>query len=273
MSPVLAPAAAALLLLTLNACERAEPPPESTTLDTDTVAIVNDTPITRATVFAYAGLDANTDMPGMENVLDEVINLELLRQQAVAQGIDQESDVRMLLQSIKTNLLASQVIERHVESIEFSESEIQAEYDQQVAAMDRTGYRTSHILVESEDEAAELIAQLQDGADFAELALEHSIDASSERGGDLGWFTPREMIPPFAQAVAALEPGHDTQEPVQTRFGWHVIRLHEMREIAPPSLDEVRPEIEDILEGRALRTYMDELRAAARIEFAERPAQ
>ncbi|AHE98473.1 peptidylprolyl isomerase [Thioalkalivibrio paradoxus] len=271
MPPVLAPAAAALLMLALTACERAEPPPEPVTLDADAVAIVNDTPITRAMLFAYAGLDATADMPGMENVLDEVINLELLRQQAVAQGIDQEHEVRMLLQSIETNLLASQVIERHAESMQFSEAEIQAEYDDQVAAMDPIEYRASHILVDSEDAAADLIAQLRDGADFAELAMAHSVDASSERGGDLGWFAPRQMVAPFAEAVADLEPGQHTQEPVQTRFGWHVIRLDELREIAPPPLDEVRPEIEEILQGRALRTYMDELRAAARVEFPEHP--
>lgn len=155
----------------------------------------------------------------------------------------------------------------------FSEDQIQAEYIRQIGDYGPTEYRARHILVNDEAEAVEIIAALGDGADFAELAVAHSLDASGPEGGELGWFAPGQMIPAFTEAVQALAPGEYTPAPVATQFGWHVIQLEDSRDITPPPLDEVRPQIREILQTRELRAFMDELRAAAEIEFPVRPAQ
>jgi len=262
-----------LALALLAGCDRPDSAPAAVVPDVDTLALVNGVPITRSDVFAYAGLEAAPGMPGPENVLEELIRLELLRQEALAQGIDREEDTRLILRNIEMNLLASQVIERRTEAMRFSEAEIQAEYEAQIAAYGSTEFRARHILVDGEVAAAELIVALDGGADFAELAATHSLDDSGPDGGDLGWFTSGQMIPSFTDAVTALEPGTYTAQPVETRYGWHVILLEERRPIEAPPLASVRPQVEEVLQARALRAYMDELRAAAQIEFPLRPEQ
>lgn len=265
----------ASLLLILTACDRIEPEPEPEppVADPETLALVNGVPITRTDLFTYVGLGETPETTATEDVLEELVNLELLRQQAVAEGIHDEEEIRILLRNIETNLLASEMIERRTAAMQFSEAEIQAEYEEQVAALPSEEYRARHILVPTAELAQELIEALDAGADFAALAETHSIDGSAAEGGDLGWFAPQQMVPPFAEAVAALEPGEYTREPVATQFGWHVIRLEDTRPLEPPSLDEVRPVIEEILQTQRLRDYIEELRADARIEFPLRPHQ
>ncbi|MFO8004199.1 peptidylprolyl isomerase [Thioalkalivibrio sp.] len=267
-----APLLAAALVL-LSGCERPDTLQEAVAPDAETLVVINGMPITRADVFAYTGLEGSPEPEPSEGVLEELINLELLRQEAIAQGIDQDMEIQMILRNMEISLLASEVIERRAREMTFSESEIQAEYDAQVAALSAIEYRARHILVDEEAKARELIASLADGAGFADLAAEHSLDASAQEGGDLGWFPPGQMIPAFTEAVEALEPGEYTREPVQSRFGWHVILLEDTRETAPPPLAEVRPQIEEILQARALRAFMEELRADAEIDFPIRPEQ
>jgi peptidyl-prolyl cis-trans isomerase C len=275
MNPRLAAPLLALALVALAGCDReaAPPEPQATASDPDTLALVNGAAITRSDVFSYAGLGAGPDTAGTEGVLEELINLELLRQRALELGIDQESEIRTLLRNIETNLLASQVIERKVQELEITEAQLEAEYQAQVSGFDPTEYRARHILVETEGEASALAAQLIEGADFATLAREHSVDGSAARGGDLGWFAPAQMVPAFSSAATALQPGEFTREPVRSDFGWHLILLEDTRELEPPALQDVRTQLEEILQARALQAYMDELRAGARIEIPERPAQ
>ncbi|WP_018863820.1 peptidylprolyl isomerase [Thioalkalivibrio sp. ARh3] len=241
--------------------------------DEDTVAIVNDRAITRADLFTYAGMDEDPGVAAQgEGVLDEVISLELLRQEALKRGLGDDPEIQRILKMVETNLLASTLMERIAEELEISEEEVEAEYERQVEYLRGTEYRARHILVEDEDSARELLAQLDDGADFAELAEEHSIDpGSAARGGDLGWFTPDGMVPEFAAATEALEPGETTDAPVQSQFGWHLIRLDDTREVEVPPLDEVRAEIIEILESRAIQEKLEDLRAKATIEIPNRP--
>ncbi|WP_026340417.1 peptidylprolyl isomerase [Thioalkalivibrio thiocyanoxidans] len=241
--------------------------------DEDTVAIVNDRAITRADLFTYAGMDEDPGVAAQgEGVLDEVISLELLRQEALKRGLGDDPEIQRILKMVETNLLASTLMERIAEELEISEEEVEAEYERQVEYLRGTEYRARHILVGDEDSARELLAQLDDGADFAELAEEHSIDpGSAARGGDLGWFTPDGMVPEFAAATEALEPGETTDAPVQSQFGWHLIRLDDTREVEVPPLDEVRAEIIEILESRAIQEKLEDLRAKATIEIPNRP--
>jgi len=150
-----------------------------------------------------------------------------------------------------------------------SEEAIQKEYETAIAAMKGKEYKASHILVDSEDKAKEVIAELKKGGNFAELAKEKSSDSSAANGGDLGWFTPSMMVPPFAQAVAKMEKGKFSEEPVQTPFGWHVILLEDSRAATPPSLTELKPQIQQMLQSKMVNDYLEKLRSGAKIEVKE----
>ncbi|WP_019625412.1 peptidylprolyl isomerase [Thioalkalivibrio sp. ALJT] len=243
------------------------------TRDVDTVATVNDEPITRADLFTYSGLDEDAGAVSGDGTLEELISLELLRQEAVARGLDRDAETRRILRMVETNLLASRLMEDITAELEITEADLEAEYGRQIEAMRGTEYRARHILVDDAEQARELLAELEAGADFAELAAAHSTDpGSAARGGDLGWFNPEQMVPAFSEATTDLEAGETTREPVESPFGWHLIRLEETREIEMPELDDVRVELIEILESRSIQEFLEALRADADIEIPTRPA-
>jgi len=125
-------------------------------------------------------------------------------------------------------------------------------------------FKARHILVASQGEAVDLIKELDDGADFEELAKGKSTGPSGPTGGDLGWFSPDQMVAPFSSAVAALDDGGYTSEPVQTQFGWHVILREESRDSEPPTLESVREVITQQVQQKKLQTYIASLREAAK---------
>ena len=123
---------------------------------------------------------------------------------------------------------------------------------------------------ENAAKAKEIIAELKkDASKFADLAKTKSSDSSAAQGGDLGWFTPSMMVPPFAEAVAKMEKGKYTEQPVQTPFGWHVILLEDIRDATPPSLDELKPQIAQMLQSKMVNDYLEKLKSGAKIEVTE----
>lgn len=215
--------------------------------------------------------------PGAEQsptvALQELVNVRVLEQEAVKQGIDQRADIVQQLERARTNLLISSLLRERMQQIQVTDEQLKAEYDAQVAHMGSKEYKARHILVETEDKAKELIAQLDKKADFAKLAEQNSTGPSASRGGDLGWFSPGTMVPPFAAAVEALEKGQYTKAPVQTQFGWHVILLEDIRESEPPALDDVKDQLRNILVNKTMQAYIGELRSAAQVEVKEPAAQ
>jgi len=177
---------------------------------------------------------------------------------------------------VQRSLLASSVIRRMLSQSAPSEEAIKKEYETAITAMKGKEYKASHILVDSEDKAKEVIAELKKGGSFAELAKAKSSDSSAANGGDLGWFAPSMMVPPFAQAVAKMEKGKAkmekgkfSEQPVQTSFGWHVILLEDVRDATPPSLDELKPQITQMLQSRMVNDYLEKLKSGAKIEVKE----
>ncbi|MEM9601172.1 MAG: peptidylprolyl isomerase, partial [Pseudomonadota bacterium] len=171
---------------------------------------------------------------------------------------------RIDIENETRTLIASEVLSGIVEAGP-SEAELQALYDSEYPAdMDAKEYRASHILVETEDEAVKLITSLASGADFAELAQEFSTGPSGESGGDLGWFAEGDMVEPFFNAVVALAPG-EVSAPVQTQFGWHVVRLAETRQQERPALETVQPELEDMFRQNRVQSVVTALREKADI--------
>lgn len=258
-------------LLGLAACEprgagggagaSAEPP----------VARVNGQPISREFFDFYvkgvSGKDAQEiTAEQREQLLDNLVRAEVVAQQASRDGLDKQSETASLLQMARLNVLQQAASESFLKDKAPTEQELRAEYETQIAALPRQEYRASHILVATEDFARRLIVQLQKGAKFADLAKRESMDSSKDNGGDLGWFTPDRMVKPFADAVVQLKPGEFTSTPVQTQYGWHVIRLDDTRELAPPQFEEVRQRLEQIVQSKKFRAYSDELLKSAKVE-------
>lgn len=234
------------------------------------MATVNGTEITLGHVIALrAELPPQYDQFPAEmlfqGILDQLIQQTLLMQSFEG---DLSRQAEILLENERRAVIAGEVIAEVVaEGID--EADLQAAYDEQYPAdTDELEYHASHILVETEEEAQALIAELADGADFAELARENSTGPSATVGGDLGWFGAGDMVSEFFDAASALEPG-EVSAPVQTQFGWHVVKLMETRKRERPDFETVRPELEEQLHTLALTARIEELTEAATIERAD----
>lgn len=201
-------------------------------------------------------------------LLGELIELTLLARQAEQQALHEEAEVAAAIENLRKRILAQAIVEQ-VRQREVSAEDLQAAYDKRYAGERPQEYRASHILVDDQGTAQQLLVQLQQGGDFTELARQHSAGPTGENGGDLGWFQPEQMVQPFAEAVQKLEPGKVTPEPVQTQFGWHVIRLEDVRAVEPPELSKVENELRQELVQSRIQGYIGDLRSNAQIEFKD----
>ncbi len=156
--------------------------------------------------------------------------------------------------------LADAAAQKYVKNNEPSDQELHAAYD---AATDKTEYHASHILVPTKEKAVQLIKKIKGGAKFEDVAKAESTDNSKANGGDLGWFTTARMVKPFGDAVKALKKGEITPEPVQTQYGWHIIRLDDTRD-AP--FDQLKPQLSSALMQKKFQAYIEELKKNAKIE-------
>ena len=263
MQTLMRPIAAALTALALAGPAAAQDAPA---LDT-VVATVNGDEITLGHMVA-----ARSSLPQQyqqlpDDVLFSALLDQLVQQTLLSQTQDELSGMaEMTLENERRLLGAAQAVESIVgEAV--SEEALQTAYEARYAeAEPATEYNASHILVETEEEAQALIEELDGGADFAALAEEHSTDPSGPSGGSLGWFAAGAMVEPFQDAVEEMEPGTVRDEPVQTQFGWHVIRLNETRAADAPELDEVRGEIEEELRQAAVDARLAALQDDATID-------
>ena len=234
----------------------------------EVLAVVNGRPITRAMLEAY-GMERRSPTGGPlpeKRLLDELIAQELLVQQAEKAGLAQRPEVRRRLELQRRNVLAMTMLREEIGRQPVTDKELRKLYDELVAKQPRKEYKARHILVKDEKTARELIARLDKGADFAELARKHSIGPSGKQGGELGWFSPSQMVKPFADAVAALEKGAYTKTPVQTRFGWHVVQLEDVRELPAPEFEQVKDRLREALQRRRVQQYLERLVQEAKIE-------
>lgn len=259
---------AILLLLPLAGC--APPAPdEDEPAAGEIIATVNDKAITSAQYEVYArrrGEPPRTDEQRL-NLINDLVSIELLVQAAERDGLDREPQVAGEIAVQRSAALAQAAIGKRLAEHPLSDEDLEAEYQRYLDEDGGEELRASHILVAAEDEARKLLAELDTGADFAELAAEHSLDGSGVRGGDLGWFEPDMMVEAFARAAAALDVGGLTREPVQTRFGWHIIRLDGRREAPPMPFEEIRDELRGYLQSRLIEAWVNELRESARVEI------
>ncbi len=196
-----------------------------------------------------------------EVVIQELTDIYILTTQPSAKVLESDPRIQAQIELQGRAVLAQAVATEFFTSNPATDEEILAEYQVQMSSAPTSQFKARHILVETQAAASDLIVQLNDGADFAELAKAHSTGPTGPNGGDLGWFSPEQMVAPFSQAVAALEDGAHTVEPVQTQFGWHVILREESRDSQPPTLDSVRDALKQRIEQTKFQSYLESLRS------------
>lgn len=211
--------------------------------------------------------------PQRRQFLEEIINLMLLAQAGDAAGIDENPDVAAQLNNDRRRTLAQGFVRQLTETEPVAESVLRDRYDEIYGGEAPREYKARHILVSDGEQAAALIDRLDSGEAFVELAGQYSEDGTSRDGGDLGWFAPGDMVEPFSAAVTGLEPGEVTDEPVETRFGFHVIRLDDTRETDAPAFSDVAGQLRMGIVNERIQAELAGLREEADIDYEAAWAQ
>lgn len=236
----------------------------------NTVVTINGHPITQQDYESYVAARKNGEaaLPDTQLLLDELINRELVMQDAIKHKVDQSPSFVRQMEILRGNLLTTMHISQYLQQHSVNEKELKAEYDKRVAvAKMPKEYKVRHIVLATEEQAKTILAQLQEGADFSKLAEEKSIDSGSARTqGDLGWITEEQVVPEVAQVIVKAEKGQYL-EPVKSSFGWHVIVVDDAREAAPPSFEEVKTDLETMVQTEKLQDFLDKMRESATIEY------
>ena len=235
------------------------------------VAIVNGKPVSKTRVdqlalqLAKAGRPVPPEMQAQ--LKDEVIAREIFMQEAQKRGLDATDDFKAQIELARQTILIRELFADYQKKNPVSDEEIKSEYDKFAAANGGKEYRARHILVATEPEARKIIADLKKGAKFDDLAKKLSKDpGSGAQGGDLDWGNANSYVPEFSQALVKLNKGQTTQEPVKTQFGYHVIRLDDVRQAQLPKLEDVKPQIVQQLQQQKLAKFQQELRTSAKVE-------
>lgn len=235
------------------------------------LAIVNGKPVPKARVDALAQQMARAGRPvtpdQMNQLKDEVVAREIFMQEARKRGLDTTDAFKDQMELARQSILIRELFADFQKKNPVGDAEAKAEYDKFVAANGGKEYRARHILVENEDEAKAIIASLKKGAKFEDLAKKSSKDpGSGANGGDLDWANADSYVPEFSDAMKKLGKGQMTETPVKTQFGWHVIRLDDVREAQLPPFDQVKPQIVQQMQQQKLAKFQDDLRAKAKVE-------
>ncbi len=263
----------ALLGLGLAACNKT--PAGGKADDAQVLATVNGTAITNGELRAFVRAQTGGQEPPLNpvqkaSVVKTLVNMELLAQAARKAGVDKQPDTQADLKTSDNSILAQVYIQNYLKDHQPSDADIKAAYDERIKGTDSHEYKARHILVKDEAQAKDIIAQLDKRADFGKLAKKYSQDpGSAANGGELGgdWFSGSTMVPEFAAALAKLKKGEITQEPVHTQYGYHVIQLEDVREQAPPSLDQMREQIMNDMQRKAVESYIKQLTDAAKVTY------
>ncbi len=232
------------------------------------VAKVNDTaiPQARADVLVRdAAAQGRSDSPELRNLIKQrLIQSEIIAQEAVKLGLQKNAEIGSRLELARQQVLANAYFNEMSRRNPVTEDAMRQAHERLKDHPAANEYKARHILVASEKEAQDIIAQLKGGADFAKIAPEKSRDEGSKgQGGELQWSAPTAYVRPFAEAMFKLKKGGTTEAPVQTNFGWHVIRLDDMR---PMSFDALKPQLQQLVQQENVQKFVNELRAKAKIE-------
>jgi peptidyl-prolyl cis-trans isomerase C len=236
------------------------------------IAVVNGKPVPKARVdlllqqAARGGQQVTPEMQGQAR--DQVVLREIFVQEAIKRGMAASPDYAAQMELARQSILIRELFEDYKKKNPVSDEVAKAEYDKFKAQATGTEYRARHILVEKEEDAKGLIAQIKAGAKFEDLAKKHSKDpGSGENGGDLDFAKAESYVPEFGGALAKLKKGEMTEAPVKTQFGYHIIRLEDSRDATFPAFDDVKAQLKQRLEQVTMQRYQDELRAKAKTDY------
>ncbi len=234
-------------------------------------AIVNGKAVPKARMdmlaqqLAAAGRPVTPEM--QPQLREEVITREVFMQEAEKQGLGATDDYKAQLELARQAIMIRQLFENFKKTHPVTDAEVQAEYDKFVAANGGKEYKARHILVETKEQADKILADLKKGGKFEDIAKKQSKDpGSGANGGDLDWANPGSFVPEFSEALIALKKGETTPAPIKSQFGYHIIRLDDVRQAQLPKVEEVKPQITQQLQQQRLQKYQEDLRAAAKVE-------
>ena len=235
------------------------------------LAVVNGKPVPSSRVEALKQQVERSGRPVTPDVLaqikEELIAREIFMQEARKRGLDASEDYKNQLELARQTILIRELFSDFQKKNPVTDADIKAEYDKFVASNGGKEYRSRHILVETEDQAKALIADIKKGAKFEELAKKNSKDpGSGANGGDLDWAAANSFVPEFSGAMTRLGKGEMTETAVKSQFGWHIIRVDDIREAALPKLEDVKPQIAQQLQQQKLGNYQEQLRAKAKVQ-------
>ena len=262
-----------VLTLAISACSQNATPGADNALGPSQVALVNGHPIAESVLRVYA---LSTERKNLEELspevrqrlLDDLIGVELLNQQAEKEGLASSRTLAAQLELQRLQLVARSLATSYLEKNPPTELEIQQVYDENLPRLSGQQYKARHILVETKEEADVVIAELRSGSSFETLAKQRANGPTGPNGGALpDWFTADSMPAPFADAVRAMTVGSYSTEPVQTDFGFHVILLEDTRRIEPPAIADIRDELAGAVERKRLEDYIKGLRDAATVSL------
>lgn len=259
MKPILSTAAAAVFALS------------STALMAQNVAVVNGKPVPSSRVEMLAQQLAKSGRPVDDKVRaqikEEVVVREIFMQEAQKRGIAASEDFKSQMELTRQTILIRELFADFQKKNPVTDAELKAEYDKFVATSSGKEFKASHILVEKEEDAKAILASLKKGEKFEDLAKKMSKDpGSGAKGGDLDWANPSNFVPEFSQAMIKLGKGQMTEEPVKTQFGWHIIRVDDIRDAKLPTFEELKPQISQQMTQQKLAKFQDELRKKATVK-------
>ena len=233
-------------------------------------ATVNGVSIPQARIdLRVKGLAAQgqADSPELRKaVREDMINFEIVVQEAVKSGLDKNAEVVQQMELARQSVLIGAFVQDYTKSHPISEDQLKQEYEKLKTKLGDKEYNARHILVETEAEAKDIIAQLGKKAKFEKLAAKSKDAGSADKGGSLGWAVPSHFVPPFANALLNLKKGEYTKEPVQSQFGWHVIKVDDVRDLKAPPFEELKPQLQQRLQQQGIQKLIGDLRAKAKIE-------
>ncbi len=207
------------------------------------------------------------DSPQLRAMIkEELINREILIQEADKMGLGNTPEVKNQLEIARQSIVIRSLVADFLKKNPVKDDDIKAEYDKFKGQAGDKEYHVRHILVEKEDEAKAIIAKLKSGSKFEDLAKQSKDPGSAARGGDLDWAAPASYVKPFSDAMVALQKGQITETPVQSQFGFHVIKLEDVRAAKIPTLEEVKPQISESLQQKKLQAFQQDLRKKAKVQ-------
>ena len=233
-------------------------------------ATVNGQPISQTVYNAFVAeqkAQGAPDSPELQSaVKEELVRREILAQEAKKKGMDKNPNIQGQIELAKQAVLIRAYLSDYVKANPISEAQLKAEYDVIKNNLGSTEYKSRHVLVEKEEEAKAIIAKLDKGEKFSELAKQSKDPGSKDKGGELGWSSPAAYVKPFGEALTKLKKGEYTKTPVQSDFGYHVIQLDDSRPANPPPFDQVKPQMQQRASQQQIETLVKELRSKAKVD-------